>query len=59
MPVLWHKPMVVISIEAKIKDYLQDRKTGKVVEGSISLSYAKLTKELPSIESTVVSELRA
>ena len=79
--------MIVISIEAKIKDYLQDKTTGKVVEGSkrykevetvgsftleegiwkvsdieedsMSLAYAKLVKELPKIETTVVSELRA
>jgi predicted lipid-binding transport protein (Tim44 family) len=79
--------MVVITIEAKMKDYLQNRNTGKVVEGSkrykevetiwtftlensvwkvsdieedsMSLEYAKLVKELPQIETTVVSELRA
>ena len=79
--------MVVISIEANIKDYLQARSTGKVVEGSkrykevetiwsftmdngewkvsdieegsMSLAYAKLVKELPNIESTLVSEFRA
>ena len=79
--------MVVISIEAKMQDYLQDRTTGKVVEGSkrykevetvwsftleegvwkvsdieedtMSLAYAKMVKELPGIETTVVSELRA
>ena len=79
--------MVVVSIEAYMKDYLQDRKTEKVVEGSkrfknvetiwsftmedgewkvsdieegsMSLAYAKLTSELPEIESTVVSDLRA
>jgi len=78
--------VVVISIEAKMKDYLQDRNTGKVMEGSkrykevetvwsftmengewkvsdieedsMSLSYAKMTRELPNIETTVVSELR-
>jgi hypothetical protein len=78
--------MVVISIQAKMKDYLQERKSGKVVEGSkrfkeietiwsftlqngiwkvsdieeasMSLEYAKMVKELPKIESTVVSELR-
>lgn len=79
--------MVVISIEAKMKDYLQERSTGKVVEGSkrykevetvwsftledgvwkvsdieegsMSLAYARMARELPAIESTVVSELRA
>jgi len=79
--------MIVISIEAKMQDYLKNKKTGKIVEGSkkfkevetvwsltmdndnwkvsdieegsMSLAYAKLTKELPDIESTVVSELRA
>ncbi len=79
--------MVVISIEAKMKDYLQDRQSGKVVEGSkrykevetiwsftmengqwkvsdieegsMSLAYAKLVKNLPAIESTVIAELRA
>ena len=79
--------MVVLSIEANMKDYLQDRTTGKVVEGSkrykevetiwsftmedgqwkvsdieegsMSLAYAKLASELPKIESTVVSDLRA
>lgn len=78
--------MVVISMEANMTDYLQDRNTGKVVEGSkrykevetiwsltmedgvwkvsdieegsMSLAYAKLTKEMPNIESTVISELR-
>lgn len=78
--------MVVIVIEATMQDYLQDRNTGKVVEGSkrykdvetvwsftmengewkvsdieedsMSISYAKMTKELPKIETTVVSELR-
>lgn len=79
--------MVVISIEAYMKDYLQERNSEKIVEGSkkykevetiwsftledgewkvsdieegsMSLAYAKLTKELPKIESTVVSDLRA
>lgn len=78
--------MVIISIEAKMKDYLQDRNTGKVVEGSkrykevetiwsftlengvwkvsdieedsMSLAYAKMFKNLPKIETTVVSDLR-
>lgn len=79
--------MVVISIEARMKDYLQDRTTGKVVEGSkrykevetiwsftlengvwkvsnieedsMSTVYAKMVRELPRIETTVVSDLRA
>jgi len=79
--------MIVLSIEAKMKDYLQDRNTGKVVEGSkrykevetvwsftmengvwkvsdieegsMSLVYAKMVKDLPEIESTLVSDLRA
>lgn len=79
--------MLVISIEARMKDYLQERASGKVVEGSkrykevetiwsftlenaewkvsdieegsMSISYAKLVKDLPKIESTVISELRA
>ena len=79
--------MVVISIEAKMQDYLQNVKTGKVVEGgkrykevetiwsftlhngawkvsdidegSMSLAFAKMAKELPDIESTVVSDFRA
>ncbi len=79
--------MVVISIEAKMKDYLQNRNSGEVVEGSkrykdvetiwsftmdngewkvsdieegsMSLAYAKLVKDLPAIESTVISDLRA
>lgn len=79
--------MIVISIDAYMKDYLQERGGGKVVEGSkrlkevetvwsftmedgewkvsdieegsMSLAYAKLSSELPNIESTVVSDLRA
>ena len=79
--------MIVISIEAKLKDFLQDRNTGKVVEGSkrykevetiwsftmengawkvsdieeanMSIAYAKLFKDLPKIETTVLSDLRA
>lgn len=79
--------MVVLSIEAMMKDYLQERNTGKLVEGSkrfkevetvwsftmengawkvsdieegsMSLAYAKLIKELPKIETTVVSDLTA
>jgi hypothetical protein len=78
--------MLVISIEAKMKDYLQQRDSGKVTEGSkrfkevetiwsftlenglwkvsdieessMSLDYAKMVKELPEIESTIISELR-
>ena len=70
-----------------MKDYLQDRATGKVVEGSkrykavetvwsftlengvwkvsnieedtMSTVYAKMVRELPRIETTVVSDLRA
>ncbi len=79
--------MVVISIDANMKDYLQDRNTGTVVEGSkrykevetvwsftlengvwkvsdieeasMSLAYAKMVTDLPKIESTVISDLRA
>jgi hypothetical protein len=79
--------MLVIMMEAKMKDYLEDRQTGEVIEGSkrykvvetvwsftmedgawkvsdieegsMSLSYAKLKSDLPDIESTVQSELRA
>ncbi len=78
---------MVISVTAKMKDFLQDRRTGKVVEGSkrykevetvwtltledgswkvsdidegsMSLSYAKMATDLPAIESTVISDLRA
>ncbi len=70
-----------------MKDYLQDRNTGTVVEGSkrykevetvwsftlengvwkvsdieeasMSLAYAKMVTDLPKIESTVISDLRA
>ena len=69
-----------------MNDYLQDRTTGKIVEGSkaykdvetvwtftledglwkvsdidedsMSLAYAKMTRDLPDIASTVISELR-
>lgn len=79
--------MVVVSVTAKMKDYLENRETGKLVEGSkrlkdvetvwsftlennswkvsdieeatMSLAYAKLIKELPDIETTVVSKLQA
>ncbi|WP_434359952.1 Tim44-like domain-containing protein [Parasalinivibrio latis] len=79
--------IVVISIEANMKDYLEERASGKIMEGSkryksvetiwsftmdngqwkvsdieegsMSLAYAKLTKDLPDIETTVVSDLRA
>lgn len=78
--------MIVLSIEANMKDYLQNRNTGKVVEGSkrykevetvwsfvlekgvwkvsdieegsMSLAYAKLVRELPKIETTVIGEAR-
>lgn len=78
--------MVVISIAANMQDYLQNRNTGQIIEGSekyqevetiwsftllngewkvsdieegsMSFAYAKLAKELPKIESTVISELR-
>ena len=79
--------MVVITITARMRDYLQHRTTGKVVEGSkrykavetlwsftmvdgewkvsdieegsMSLSYARMVRELPPIESTIVSDFRA
>ncbi|WP_428623008.1 Tim44 domain-containing protein [Sedimenticola sp.] len=79
--------MIVILIEANMQDYLQNRNTGEIVEGSkkykevetvwsftmengewkvsdieegsMSLAYAKLIKELPKIETTVISEIRA
>lgn len=79
--------MLVLAIEANMKDYLAQRDGGKVVEGSkrfkevetiwtftlvdgcwkvsdieedsMSLVYANMVKELPPIESTVVSDLRA
>jgi len=79
--------MVVVSITARMKDYLEERATGKVVEGSkrykdvetiwsftlekgvwkvsnieedtMSTAYAKMTRELPRIETTVLSDLRA
>ena len=79
--------MLLISIEANMQDYLQDRSSGKVVEGSkrykdvetiwtftmedgewkvsdieegnMSLAYAKLVKELPDIETTLISESQA
>jgi hypothetical protein len=79
--------MVVISIEAKMKDYLIKRSSGKVIEGSkrykevetvwsftmdngqwkvsdieegsMSFAYAKLVSDLPDIETTVISDLRA
>ncbi|MBT6274857.1 MAG: hypothetical protein HOI95_12050 [Chromatiales bacterium] len=78
--------MIVVLVEANMNAYLEQRTTGKVVEGTkryqdvetvwtftmidgqwkvsdleegtMSLAYAKLVKELPPIESTVVSELR-
>ena len=79
--------MLVLSISARMRDYLQERNSGKVVEGSkrikevetiwtftledkhwkvsaieegrMSLSYAKLVKELPAIHTTVADVLRA
>ncbi|MGR8935883.1 MAG: Tim44 domain-containing protein [Gammaproteobacteria bacterium] len=79
--------MIAISITAYMNDYLQNRSTGKIEEGSkrykeietvwsfvlengvwkvsdieedsMSLAYAKMVKELPKIEATVVSELKA
>lgn len=76
--------MVVISMEANMQDYLQEIKSGKVVEGSkrfkdvetiwsftmengewkvsdieegsMSLAYAKLVKQLPPIESTLLAK---
>ena len=78
--------LLVVIMEADMQDYLQERETGKIVEGSkkyklvetvwsftmqdgvwkvfdiedgtMSTAYAKLIKELPPIESTVVSDLR-
>ena len=79
--------VVVISIEARMNDYLQNRYTNKIIEGSKrykavetiwtftlengmwkvsdiedgdrSLAYAKMTKDLPVIETTVISEFKA
>ena len=79
--------VVVISMEANMKDYLEDIKSGSVVEGSkrykdvetvwsftmesgewkvsdieegsMSLAYAKLAKDLPRIESTLISREKA
>jgi len=78
--------MVVISVRARMKDYLQNINTGKVVEGSkrykevntiwsltlndgqwrvsnidagsMSLAYAKVVKDLPDIQSTLISGSR-
>lgn len=78
---------IVVSITAKMQDYLKESATGKVVEGSkrwkevetiwtfvfyegewivsdieedsYSLAYAKMRKELPSIESTMGSKFDA
>ncbi len=75
--------VVVIGIVANMQDYLQERQSGKVVEGSkkykdvetiwvftmeggvwkvsnieegsMSLAYAKMARELPSIEQTVLT----
>ncbi len=77
--------MLVVLVDAKMNDYLENRQTGKVVEGSkrfkqvetiwsftmesgewkvsdieegsMSLAYARLVKELPDIESTLQSKL--
>lgn len=79
--------MVVLAIEALMKDYLQDRKTEQVVEGSkrykdvetiwtltledgawkvsdieegsMSLSYANMVKDLPRIETTLLGNVEA
>lgn len=79
--------ILILSITANMKDYLAQRETGKIVEGSdrykdvetvwtftlvdgkwlvsnieedsFSLAYAKMTKELPKIEDTVVKEIEA
>ena len=79
--------MLVVSVDAHMQDYLQERDSEKVVEGSkkykdvetiwsftmednqwkvsdidegsMSLAYAKLVKDLPKIEDTVVADLRA
>lgn len=78
--------IVVIAITAKMKDYLQDINSGKVVEGSkrykdvetiwtftlvdgewkvsdieedyTSVEYAKLARQLPAIESTLMPEIQ-
>ncbi len=79
--------MLVLTMQATMRDYLEDRATGAVIEGSkktkdvtriwsfilingqwrvsdieeshSSLGYAKMIRELPDIEDTVLSELRA
>lgn len=79
--------MVALSIDAEMKDLLQERQSGKIVqgserykivntiwsftienglwkvsdidEGSMSLEYAKLRKELPKIETTITTSLTA
>lgn len=79
--------MLVVSICANMKDYLADRDTGAIIEGSnafkdvetvwtftmvngnwrvsnieedsLSLAYAKMVKELPKIEDTMVNEMKA
>ena len=76
--------MIMIAIEARMKDYLQERHTSKVVEGSkrfkdietvwtliidhgkwkvadieegaMTQSYSKMMKDLPKIESTLLSQ---
>jgi hypothetical protein len=78
---------LVVSVTAKMQDYLQQRDTQKLVEGSkrykdvetvwtfrlqqgewkvanieeshMSITYAGMIRDLPAIESTVVSDLRA
>ncbi|MCP5160824.1 MAG: Tim44 domain-containing protein [Hahellaceae bacterium] len=79
--------MLVVSITARMQDYLKERASSRIVEGSKrfkevetvwsftfeqgswkvsdiedgsrSLDYANMVTELPAIESTVVSDLRA
>lgn len=79
--------MLVLSVNAKMNDYLQNAYTKKIIEGSkiyksvetiwsltlingvwkvsdieeaaMSFAYIKMTKELPAIESTVISDFRA
>lgn len=78
--------MLVVSVDAHMQGYLQERESGKVVEsskkykdvetiwsftlvdgqwkvsnideGGMSLAYAKLVRDLPKIEDTVVADLR-
>jgi hypothetical protein len=79
--------MIVVSIQSEMKDYLENRASGKLVEGSkrfkdvetlwtftlqdgvwrvsdieqgnMSFAFAKLSRKLPNIETTLVSQLRA